>query len=110
MWDRRQRHYRSNSIFDKSNQKTHEAKIKFEYEPKRDIVNIEFLKDVEIEESVEEDGIIFDYSKDKRLVSVEVLDARKRVGKNPLDKVDFSVIKDKVIAVWILFIVKTKAR
>lgn len=72
--------------------------MKIEYEPKHDIINIEFLKDVKIDESVEEDGIIFDYSKDKRLVSVEVLDARKRVGKNPLDNIDFSVIKDKVIA------------
>jgi len=72
--------------------------MKIEYEPKHDIVNIEFLKGVEIDESVEEDGIIFDYSKDKKIVSVEILDARKRVGKNPLDKVDFSVIKDRVIA------------
>ena len=55
--------------------------MKIEYEPKHDIVNIEFLKGIEIDESVEEDGIIFDYSKDKRVVSIEILDARKRVGK-----------------------------
>ena len=73
--------------------------MKIEYEPKHDIVNIEFLEDVEIDDSVEIDGVIFDYSKDKKLVSLEILDAKKRVGKNPLDKVDFSVIKDKVIIV-----------
>ena len=73
--------------------------MKIEYEPKHDIVNIEFLEEVEINESVEIDGIIFDYSKNKKLVSVEILDAKKRIGKNPLDKIDFSVIKDKVIVV-----------
>jgi len=73
--------------------------MKIEYEPKHDIVNIEFLEDIKIDDSVEIDGVIFDYSKDKRLVSVEILDAKKRVGKGPLDKVDFSVMKDKVIMV-----------
>lgn len=73
--------------------------MKIEYDQQSDIVNIEFLPEVGIEESVEEDGIIFDYSKDKKIVSVEILDAKKRVGKNPLDKVDFSVTKDKIINV-----------
>ena len=73
--------------------------MKIEYDQESDIVNIEFLPGVEIDESSEEDGVIFDYSKDKRLVSVEVLDAKKRVGKNPFDKVDFSVTKDKIITV-----------
>ena len=73
--------------------------MKIEYDQESDIVNIEFLPEVEIEESAEEDGIIFDYSKDKRLVSVEILDAKKRIGKNPFDKVDFSVTKDKIITV-----------
>lgn len=73
--------------------------MKIEYEPEQDIVNIEFLKGIEIDDSVEVDGIIFDYSKDKRLVSVEILDAKKRVGKHPLDKIDFSIMKNKVIAI-----------
>ena len=72
--------------------------MKIEYVPEHDIVNIEFLENVNIDDSIEIDGIIFDYSKDKKLVSVEILDAKKRVGKNPLDKIDFSVMKDKVIA------------
>lgn len=73
--------------------------MKIEYAPKHDIVNIEFLEGIEIEDSVEIDGVIFDYSKDKRLVSVEILDARKRIGKSPLDKVDFSITKGKAIVV-----------
>ena len=73
--------------------------MKIEYVQKHDIVNIEFLEGVKIDDSIEVDGIIFDYSKDKRLVSVEILDAKKRIGKSPLDKIDFSVMKDKVIAV-----------
>ena len=72
--------------------------MKIEYDQKHDVVNIEFLESVEIDDSMENDGIIFDYSKDKKLVSVEILDVKKRIGKNPLDKVDFSFLKDKVIA------------
>ncbi len=74
--------------------------MKIEYVPNQDILNVEFLEGVEIDDSIEVDGIIFDYSKDKRIVSVEILDAKKRIGKSPLDKVDFSVMKDKVIVVW----------
>jgi len=73
--------------------------MKIEYDQEHDIVNIEFLKGVEIEESDEVDGIIFDYSKSKKLVSVEILDVKKRIGKSPLDKIDFSIVKDKLIAV-----------
>ena len=73
--------------------------MKIEYVPNHDILNVGFLEGVEIDDSIEVDGIIFDYSKDKRVVSVEILDAKKRIGKNPLDKVDFSVMKDKVIVV-----------
>ena len=73
--------------------------MKIEYVPKHDILNVEFLEGVEIDDSTEVDGIIFDYSKDKKLVSLEILDAKKRVGKSPLDKVDFSVMRDKVIVV-----------
>lgn len=73
--------------------------MKIEYVPNHDILNVEFLEGVEIDDSIEVDGIIFDYSKDKRVVSVEILDAKKRIGKSPLDQVDFSVMKDKVIVV-----------
>ncbi len=72
--------------------------MKIEYDQEHDIINIEFLADTEIDDSIEIDGIIFDYTKDKRVVSVEILDARKRIGKSPLEKIDFSVLKNQVIA------------
>ncbi len=67
--------------------------MRIEYDSKHDLMNIEFLKDVEIAESVEIDGIIFDYAKDKRIVSVEILDAGKRITKDPLETIDFAVFK-----------------
>jgi len=73
--------------------------MRIEYARGQDILNIEFLENVEIDDSVEVDGIIFDYSEDKRIVSVEILDAKKRVGKNPMEKIDFSIMKDNVITV-----------
>ena len=38
-----------------------------------------FLEE-EIEESEEKEGIIIDYTKDRRIASIEVLDAKHRVG------------------------------
>jgi uncharacterized protein YuzE len=73
--------------------------MRIEYDQKHDVLNVEFLEEVDIEESMEQDGIVFDFSKDKRLVSVEIMDARKRMGKNPLESIDFSIIKDKVVAI-----------
>lgn len=67
--------------------------MRIEYDSKHDLMNIEFLKDVEITESVEVDGIIFDYAKDKRIVSVEILDAGKRITKDPLETIDFAVVR-----------------
>ena len=71
--------------------------MKIEYSPEHDVLNIEFLEDVEIENSIEEEGIIFDYSNDRKIVSVEILDAKKRIGKNIIDKVDFSIISKNVV-------------
>ena len=70
--------------------------MKIEYDPGHDVLNIEFLKEESIAESVELDGIIIDYSKDKKIVAIEILDAGKRTTKNPLDLIDFSIVKEKV--------------
>lgn len=72
--------------------------MKIEYDPAHDIMNIEFISDVQIEESVELDGVIIDYSKDGRIVAIEILDAGKRTTKNPLDLIDLSIVKDKAVA------------
>lgn len=67
--------------------------MRVEYDPEHDLMNIEFLSGVEIAESVEIDGIVFDYAKDRSIVSIEILDTSKRVSHSPLDKIDFAVTK-----------------
>jgi uncharacterized protein YuzE len=72
--------------------------MRIEYDPSHDIMNIEFLTGEKITESVEFDGVIIDYSKDGKIVSIEILDAGKRTTKNPLDLIDLSIIKEKIVA------------
>jgi uncharacterized protein YuzE len=72
--------------------------MKIEYDPTHDLLNIEFVSDVSIDESVELDGIIIDYSKDKRIVGIEILDAGKRTTRNPLDLLDLTIVREKSIA------------
>jgi len=67
--------------------------MRVEYESKHDIMNIEFLSGAEIAESVETDGIIFDYAEDKKIISIEILDVSKRISTSPLDKIDFAVVR-----------------
>jgi uncharacterized protein YuzE len=72
--------------------------MKIEYDPSHDLLNIEFVSDVSIDESVELDGIIIDYSKDKRIVGIEILDAGKRTTRNPLDLLDLKIVREKSAA------------
>jgi uncharacterized protein YuzE len=72
--------------------------MRIEYDPTHDLLNIEFVPDEPIDESVELDGIIIDYSKDKRIVGIEILDAGKRTAKNPLDLLDLKILRGKVAA------------
>ena len=72
--------------------------MKIEYDPTHDLLNIEFVSDESIDESVELDGIIIDYSKDKRIVGIEILDAGKRTTKNPLDLLDLTIVREKSAA------------
>lgn len=67
--------------------------MKIDYDPAHDLLNIEFLADVPIDDSVEIDGVVIDYAKDKRIVSIEVLDASKRTTRKPLDLMGLSVVK-----------------
>jgi len=69
--------------------------MKIEYSPGYDVINIKFL-DKRIEESVElEEGIIIDYSKDRDIVSIEILDASKRIDLDTFDLINFTVEKQK---------------
>ena len=68
--------------------------MRIEYDPKYDIMNIEFIAEGDIAESVElEDGIIVDYGEDKKVVSIEILDVKKRVSEKKLEGVSFVILK-----------------
>ncbi|MBI4524499.1 MAG: DUF2283 domain-containing protein [Deltaproteobacteria bacterium] len=67
--------------------------MKIEYDAEHDLLNIEFLAKVPIDDSVEMDGIVIDYAKDKRIVAIEVLDASKRTTREPLDLIDLAIVK-----------------
>ena len=63
-----------------------------------DLLNIEFVSEQPIAESVELYGIIIDYSEDRRIVAIEILDAGKRTIKDPLDLINLAIVKEKVAA------------
>ncbi|MBI5124884.1 MAG: DUF2283 domain-containing protein [Planctomycetes bacterium] len=67
--------------------------MRIEYDSGHDLLNIEFIADEAIADSVELDGVIIDYSKDGRIVAIEILDAGKRTTKNPLDLIDLAIVK-----------------
>lgn len=69
--------------------------MRIEYEQTHDILNIEFLKEVPIVDSIEIEGMIVDYAADRRIVSIEILDASKRTTKGPLDAIDFAIVREK---------------
>ncbi|NWF93996.1 MAG: DUF2283 domain-containing protein [Syntrophaceae bacterium] len=71
--------------------------MKIEYDPKNDLINIEFLPEENISESLELDGVIIDYAKDGRIVAIEILDAGKRTVKDPLKQLDLSIIKEATV-------------
>jgi uncharacterized protein YuzE len=72
--------------------------MKIEYDPGHDLLNIEFIPDEAIAESSEFDGIVIDYSRDRRIVSIEILDAGKRTVKNPLDLLDLTIVRAEAAA------------
>ena len=74
------------------------GKVRIEYDPIHDLLNIEFVSKELIADSVELDGVIIDYSKDRRIVAIEILDAGKRTTKGPLDLIDLTIVKEKVAA------------
>ena len=67
--------------------------MKIEYDTDHDLLNIEFLANVPIDDSVELDGVVIDYAKDKRIVAIEVLDASKRTTRKPLDLTKLDIVK-----------------
>jgi len=72
--------------------------MKIEYDPKHDILNIEFIAEEDIAESIELDGVVIDYSKDGKIVAIEILDAGARTTENPFDQISLSIVKEEVTA------------
>jgi uncharacterized protein YuzE len=72
--------------------------VKIEYDVVHDLLNIEFLSDVPIDDSLELDGIIIDYAKDKRIVAIEILDASQRTTRDPIDLIDLAIVRAKSAA------------
>jgi len=67
--------------------------VKIEYDPVHDLLNLEFLAGVLIVDSMEVDGVVFDYAADRRIVAIEILDASKRTTSQAMNVIDFSVVK-----------------
>ena len=67
--------------------------MKIEYDTEHDLLNIEFLADVPIDDTLEVDGVVIDYAKDKRIVAIEVLDGSKRTTRKPLDLIDLAIVR-----------------
>src|ERR1700752_1770082 len=67
--------------------------MKIAYDAAHDLLNIEFLANVPIDDSVETEGVVIDYAKDKRIVAIEVLDASKRTTRKPMDLTDLAIVK-----------------
>jgi len=67
--------------------------MKIEYDTAHDLLNIEFLANVPIDDSVEMDGVVIDYAKDKRIVAIEVMDASKRTTRKPIDLTNLAIVK-----------------
>ena len=72
--------------------------MKIEYDPKHDLLNIEFIHNENIVESIELDGIIIDYAEDKRIVAIEILDAGKRTTTDTINLLDLKIVKEKTAA------------
>ncbi|MBI4531090.1 MAG: DUF2283 domain-containing protein [Candidatus Latescibacteria bacterium] len=72
--------------------------MRIEYDPKHDVLNIEFLSEETIVESVELDGVILDYATDGRIVAIEILDAGKRTTQDPSDVLGITILKEKDVA------------
>jgi len=69
--------------------------MKIEYDAAHDVLNIEFLADVQVDDSLEFDGIVIDYAHDRRIVAIEVLDASRRTTRDPLELIGLSIVRSE---------------
>ena len=71
--------------------------MKIEYDPKHDLLIIEFMANEDIAESIEFDGVVIDYSKDRKIIAIEILDVGARTTENPLDLINLLIVKEKAV-------------
>ena len=69
--------------------------MRIEYDPEHDLLNIVFLPEALVQESLEIDGVVIDYTNDapRRIASIEVLDASKRTVSDPLALLDLAIVR-----------------
>jgi uncharacterized protein YuzE len=66
--------------------------VKATYDARTDTFRIVFKPDVEVAESDEDQpGVVLDYDRDGNLVSLEILDASKRIGET--GRIEFEVVE-----------------
>ena len=65
--------------------------MKISYDPEADAMNIVFQKGkYEISKEIAE-GIIIDYTKDGKVISIEILDVKKRIPKRDIEDIIVTV-------------------
>jgi uncharacterized protein YuzE len=68
------------------------AVVKATYDTRTDTFSIIFKPDVEVAESDEDKpGVVLDYDRDGNLVSLEILDASKRIGETR--RIEFEMVE-----------------
>jgi len=67
--------------------------MRIEYDTVHDLLNIEFLANVSVDDSMEADGIVIDYARNKRVIAIEVLDASKRTSRDAMDLTDLTIVR-----------------
>jgi uncharacterized protein YuzE len=66
--------------------------VKATYDARTDILSIIFNQDVEVAESDEDKpGVVLDYDEHGNLVSLEILDASKRIGETR--RIEFEMVE-----------------
>jgi len=69
--------------------------MNIEYGAQHDTLNIEFLEGVEMDDSVESEGVVIDKAADGHIVSIEILDASRRTAPGLMDRVGFAVTRSE---------------
>lgn len=67
--------------------------MRIEFIPERDLVSLNLLPDVPVADSKQVEGMVFAYAADRRIVGIEILDARERINAELMKVMDLSVAR-----------------